>query len=83
MKKIIGYLIMLAGLIVLLLPVLAKSITDKLPFPSFWIMILGLGIMALGFIFLKPSSSMKTKQIEAEVPIYHKDKIVGYRRAHK
>ena len=75
---------MLVGVIVLILPIIFKSIVDSLKIPAFWVMIVGLGIMALGFVFLKPSSSSKSaKQSDEEVPIYHGNKIVGYRRAHK
>ena len=77
MAKLTAYIIMVLGIIVIALPFIIKSTIDNLPFQSYWVIIAGLILLAVGFIFLKPG---KSSQAAEEVPIYHGTKIVGYRR---
>lgn len=81
MGKLTSYILMVAGVVVIALPIIPgiKNYTEKLPFPAWVIMIAVLVILALGFVFMKPSTNHK--QITEEVPIYHGNKIVGYRKA--
>jgi len=52
---------MVAGVVVIALPIIPgiKNYTEKLPFPAWVIMIAGLVILALGFVFMKPSTNHK------------------------
>lgn len=81
MGKLTAYLLMIIGVVIIALPIIpgTKEIIAKLSIQSFWIMILGLIILALGFVFMKPGTG-KSKQSQEEVPIYRGNKIVGYRK---
>ena len=77
MAKLTAYILMVLGIIIIASPFLIKSTIDKLPFKSFWIIIAGLILLLVGFVFLKPG---KVTQASEEVPIYSGKKIVGYRK---
>lgn len=79
--KITSYVLMLAGIVLIAVPIFAKKVIEIIKIPSYYIIIAGLGLLVAGFFVMKPSA--KHKQADEEVPIYHKDKIVGYRRAEK
>lgn len=81
-KKIIGYIICLAGLfgIALTFPVVAKTLNITIPaqITTQVLTIASIILILIGVVLLytKKGSSGKV----SEVPIYHGDKIVGYRR---
>lgn len=82
MSKIFGYIIMALGVVAAGIPLFVKSLAKTLP--PIWGGVVGLMLIVAGFFFVKSSgSSSSHKQISEEVPIYHKDKIVGYRKANK
>jgi predicted tellurium resistance membrane protein TerC len=79
MKKVVGYLISLAGLVFLASSF--KNIGSKIPLvqsiPSNILMIGGVVLVILGVVFISSGSRGKAPK---EVPIYHGKHIVGYRR---
>lgn len=88
MKKLIGYIIAIIGLFALALTMLPKSKTPFISFinipqlsqiPDLYLTIGGLVLIILGILAVSQSSKKPTKTGK-EVPIYHKDKIIGYRR---
>lgn len=83
MNKFIGYLIMAIGVLATASPFLIKDSLPALIKP--YLMIAGLVLLILGFLFVNSSSSKsRVTQSEEEVPIYQgegkKRKIVGYRK---
>lgn len=79
MKKTIGYILMIAGVLAFLASypsIRALLKITSLGISDLWLMIAGLVILLIGaFLGFKGSGKQA-----AEVPIYHGDKIVGYRR---
>lgn len=85
MNKIIAYVLAIVGIIIVIISFNLSLLKINLPtaIKPAYIMILGLGLVIFGIIMiLSGNSSGSGKQIENEVPIYHKDKIVGYRKAY-
>lgn len=86
MKKIGGWILTLAGLVVIALGVkgLQEYILKVIPFSSFlssvpktYSMIGGLVLVIIGIVLLNGTGSAKQSP---EVPIYQGKRIVGYRR---
>ncbi|MDO8563559.1 MAG: hypothetical protein Q7R87_00965 [Nanoarchaeota archaeon] len=82
-NKILGYSLSGVGVIIILLSFSQIQKALKITFPSFLttnvLTILGVIILAVGsFVLIKTSSKGKL----TEVPIYHGEKVVGYRRIH-
>ena len=86
MKKVVSYVLLIFGLIVLALGIkpVHDNISSQIPQLSGIdpIVLLGVGVVCLviGVILLKGNSS--GKQL-SEVPIYHGKNVVGYRRMKK
>ena len=88
MKKVVGYVLALAGLVVLAVGL--GTIRIDVPYlDSTIVSIIGGGLIVVGIIFIRFFSEegvkgSKTKQASEEVPIYEGEgknrKIVGYRR---
>lgn len=82
-NKILGYGITAVGVIIIILSFTQIQKALALTFPAFLtsnvLTILGVIVLALGsFILVKATSKPKL----TEVPIYHGEKVVGYRRIH-
>jgi len=79
MKKVVGYVISVIGVLALALNV--KPVKEKISLPAFLtdanLVIGGLVLIAIGILIIKMYSSSSAP---AEVPIYKGKKIVGYRR---
>ena len=80
--KVIGYIVAGVGLLGIFLS--TKNIMSSIPIlkniPIQFILLPSMAIVAISIILmLSEKSAGKEKSIK-EVPIYHKDKIVGYRR---
>lgn len=79
MGKTTGYILMIAGVLAFLASYPAIRTALKIPslgISDFWLMVIGIVILLIGaFLGFKGSGKQA-----AEVPIYHGDKIVGYRR---
>lgn len=84
MSKLTAYILMVVGVVIIALPILpfTKDLIAKTHIASYIIIIIGLAVMAFGFVSMKPKKS-KARQEAEEVPIYHGNKIVGYRKAEK
>jgi FtsH-binding integral membrane protein len=75
-KKMVGYGLMLLGVLLLLIILFGSKFGIVLDFSSAVLWIVVIVLIGLGFFF-----SMKSKgQAAEEVPIYSGDKIIGYRR---
>jgi uncharacterized membrane protein SirB2 len=87
MKKAIGYLILVIGVVVLALSykVVQTSLKITLPSPLTDNILLyaGIVILLVGAYFSFRTSSSGTHKAMSEVPIYHGKEVVGYRRLHK
>ena len=85
MNKNLGYILGIAGLVIAVFSLNISRL--KIGLPSFiktsYILIIGVALIGAGVILLMNKGSGKAKQIAEEVPIYHKNKIVGYRKEHK
>ncbi|MEK6911163.1 MAG: hypothetical protein AABW82_05310 [Nanoarchaeota archaeon] len=82
-NKILGYSITALGVIIIILSFTQIQKALKITFPTFLttniLTIIGVVVLALGsFILIKATSKPKL----TEVPIYHGEKVVGYRRIH-
>lgn len=82
-NKILGYSITAVGVIIVLLSFSQIQKALGITFPPFLtpnvLTIIGVIILAIGsFILIKTTSKGKM----TEVPIYHGEKVVGYRRIH-
>jgi hypothetical protein len=80
-KKLLSYAIILVGVIVIILSFTQIQKAIKLTLPAFLtpnvLMIIGVIVLAVGsFILVKAGSKDKL----TDVPIYHGEKVVGYRR---
>lgn len=80
-NKILGYSVSVIGVIIVLLSFTQIQKALKITFPAYLttsiLTIIGVVVLAVGsFILIKFSSSGKL----TEVPIYHGEKVVGYRR---
>ena len=87
-SKILGYVLGIAGILVLSLTLKPIKNADFLPrkaaellvaTPNYLIIGVGVILVAVAFIFLKQAGGKQPK----EVPIYHGKNIVGYRRMGK
>lgn len=83
MKKIIGYIILAVGLILILVSIASPKLTIPvltpliIQFNTFYVSIVGFVIAVAGaFLAFQNSEKQKSK----EVPIYKGKEIVGYRR---
>ena len=79
--KILGYSVSIIGVIIVLLSFTQIQKALNVTFPAYLttniLTIIGVVVLALGsFILIKLSSNGKL----TEVPIYHGEKVVGYRR---
>lgn len=86
MNKLFSYGVMILGVAIIAVPIVPglNLLIKNLPIPPWSIIVAGLVVLALGLVMMKPlSSSSSSKQVSEEVPIYHGNKIVGYRRAHR
>jgi len=81
MSKLIGYIVMLIGVVVIGAGLLFKNIIDKIPYLGNTKIssVIGIVLIIIGFFLTKPSSSKTPKQL----PIYDKTgkKIIGYRES--
>ncbi len=82
-NKILGYSITAIGVIIVILSFSQIQKALSITFPSFLtsniLTIIGVIVLAFGsFILVKATSKGKL----TEVPIYHGEKVVGYRRIH-
>ncbi|MEM4181698.1 MAG: hypothetical protein QXX68_00895 [Candidatus Pacearchaeota archaeon] len=86
--KIFGYIASLLGVLVLVssrIPQMSEKISSVLKFipkenfPKYSIY-LGLGLIIVGILILIVSMKSGQSSNPSEVPIYHGNKIVGYRR---
>lgn len=80
-NKILGYSVSVIGVIIVLLSFTQIQKVLNITFPAYLttnvLTIIGVIVLALGsFILIKTSSGNKL----TEVPIYHGEKVVGYRR---
>jgi hypothetical protein len=86
MAKLMGYIIALAGLVVLALSFVSQSIPLISAIPQMYVMFAGIIVIIVGIALsmMGDSSSSNVKQSSEEVPIYEgtgkKRKIVGYKR---
>lgn len=86
MAKILGWVLMLLGIALLLAKFVFKTVIEKISFLSFivslnylYAVIAGIILLVLGFLLLKAGEGgIKAGE---EVPIYHGNRVVGYRRA--
>ncbi|MDO8467510.1 MAG: hypothetical protein Q7S56_01005 [Nanoarchaeota archaeon] len=78
MSKVIGYILCLAGLLVIASGVgpINSQLTFLKDVPSNYLMIGGLAALILGIVLI----SAGNQRTSAEVPIYHGKNVVGYRR---
>ena len=83
MKKIIGYLIALVGLVGLAMytiPQIKAQITLPVPIDDTSLLIISIALVVIG-VFISVKSEGRRKMSKGrEVPIYHGKNIVGYRR---
>lgn len=77
MKKVIGIVASVAGLLALALTIKPVKEVIKIPFDDIYLIVGGLIIIAVGLVLIKTQGSEKQAP---EVPIYKGKKIVGYRR---
>lgn len=77
-KRLIGYLLMIAGVALLIIQTYGNSVNISLPesIPTNIVWIVSVVSIVLGFWL---SLKGRAKSIE-EVPIYSGEKIIGYRR---
>jgi vacuolar-type H+-ATPase subunit I/STV1 len=90
MQKILGYVLMVLGLLIISFNLIFENIAESLEFLSFLIeaniiiiAIIGLGLIIAGY-YLSQQQIEGSKKQQKEVPIYKgegkKRKIVGYRQ---
>lgn len=86
MAKFLGWVLMLVGVALLLAKFVFKTAIEKISFLSFivslnqlYAIIAGIVLIVLGFLLLKTGKG--TIRTGEEVPIYHGNTLVGYRRA--
>ncbi len=84
MKKVLGYISVILGFVLVAIPKI-PTVFSKLSFlPKFilgYLVYIGIGLIVLGIIFISfLKEPIKSKQA-VEVPIYKGKQIVGYRRA--
>lgn len=80
MNKLLAYFIAIVGLGIALLSFNLSMFNFTLPafIKPVFITLAGIALIIIGVFF--SMSKGKGKHIANEVPIYHKDKIVGYRK---
>jgi len=83
MAKLIGYIVMLLGVIVIGAKIILKNFVEKFPILSNTKMtaMVGVALLAIGFILTNPSSS--SSKTPKHLPVYDKagKKVVGYRES--
>ncbi|MFH1425531.1 MAG: hypothetical protein ABIG28_02255 [archaeon] len=79
MKKVLGYILAIAGLIGLASSVIGFEIPFFTELGSTILLIISLGLIVVGILFVMKGGGRRGKQA-AEVPIYHGKNVVGYRR---
>lgn len=83
MKKMVGYVLMGLGVLVMFLQMFGSrvniNILGGLSASIVWIV----ALVLIGVGLVIGLGKQKPQQAEHEVPIYHGEKIVGYRRAVK
>ena len=84
-RKILGYLfsiVGLAGLVYSLFPSIRALIALPLPeqLTDTVLLIVTLILIAIGVFLIMRNGKGKARQKSVEVPIYHKNEVVGYRR---
>lgn len=85
MKKVIGYILSILGIAGLALTYESVRMFAGIALPELLgetnLMIISLAVLAVGILFiLRGKAGGKSRQRDAEVPIYHGKEIVGYRR---
>lgn len=82
MRKIIGLILMLAGILLIAAKFLYEKALEKIPyiadFDKTIIIIIGAVLIIIGFVLFKKRSLRY--QSSPEVPIYSGNKVIGYRR---
>lgn len=80
MNKLIAYIIAIIGLAVIILSLNLSKLNLSLPasIKPAYIMIAGIILVILGIVL--SMNKGKASQVSEEVPIYHGNKIVGYRK---
>jgi hypothetical protein len=84
MKKLVGYIMMLLGVLVIFLQLFGSKlniafIQNLQTFPKTAVWIVAGALLVVGF-FISMKVRGSKEQTTEEVPIYHGEKIVGYRR---
>lgn len=81
-SKIVGYLIAAAGLAITLFSFNLSMFNVTLPsaIKPVFITIAGVAVIILGAVLSMNKGSGKYGYASEELPVYHKNKIVGYRR---
>ncbi|MFH1308220.1 MAG: hypothetical protein ABIH72_05185 [archaeon] len=80
MNKLLYYIIAAVGVVILILGFTSSNIPVLKNLPPAYTMIVGLILIILGAVFASQGFSGKARHKQNEVPIYHKNKIIGYRR---
>lgn len=90
MKKVVGYIIAILGLVVMVVSLGFLSLEKYIDltfldqFPTKYVTIAGIVLVILGSIFAYSTKGIKTSgkglNKKKEVPIYEGSEIVGYRR---
>ena len=82
MAKLVGYILAVLGLVVIILSLNLSKLGFNLPasIKAAYVMIAGIVLLILGIFLVIGKGSKATSQSAEEVPIYHGNKIVGYRR---
>ena len=87
MKKVIGYIVALAGVVLVAAPIIPQ-VASALPIPEgmpdLYVTIAGIALVALGLAFLVNRGGVvdrvRNTRRGKEVPIYEGKEVVGYRR---
>jgi hypothetical protein len=79
MKKGVGYIVSIVGLIVMAISFSLLKVDLPGNFPSLYITIAGVILIVVGII-ISLKDKRTGKQKKKEVPIYEGEEIIGYRR---
>jgi len=80
-KKILGYILSLAGIIGLAIPYIPQ-LKKAIPLPSTitpYLTVISIILVSIGIFFIMQAGSSKGKQAK-EVPIFRGKNVVGYRQ---
>jgi hypothetical protein len=84
MGKIIGWVLMILGLIVIVIRAVLDGVTSKIPllsnFKMWYFFLAGLILIGGGFFISRAKHPEPEEEDGKEVPIYKGNKVVGYRR---